>query len=43
MVASLCIGHSSARKVMGHSGNGMSWHCDLTLEKLNNEGTDGGK
>jgi len=28
---------------MGHSGNGMSWHCVLTLQKSDNARTDGGK
>jgi hypothetical protein len=43
MVASLSKSHSFAHKAMGHSGNGMSWHCVLTLEKLYNAGIDGGK
>jgi len=43
MVASLGKSHSSAHKAVGRSGNGISWHCVLTVEKSNNAGTDGGK
>jgi len=43
MVASLSKSHSCAHKAMGHSGNGMSCHCVLTLEISNNAETDGGK
>lgn len=43
MVASLFQSHSCAHKAMGHFGNGMSWHCALTLKKSKNAGTDGGK